>query len=86
MTVQSAAIHLSTNGNADVQDITSAVAEVVIQSGYQNGIVTVFCPSSTSGLTTLEYEPGCVSDLRRLFDEITDPKQHYQHNARWGDV
>jgi len=36
-------------------------------------------------LTTIEYESGCVSDLRRLFDEIVDPNRHYTHNARWGD-
>jgi secondary thiamine-phosphate synthase enzyme len=47
--------------------------------------VTVFCPSSTSGLTTIEYESGALSDLRRLFDEIVDPKRDYAHNARWGD-
>jgi len=45
----------------------------------------VFSPSATSGLTTIEYESGCISDLRRLFDEIIDPGRHYAHNARWGD-
>jgi secondary thiamine-phosphate synthase enzyme len=44
-----------------------------------------FCPSSTSALTTLEFEPGCVRDLQRLFDEIASPKREYAHNARWGD-
>jgi len=28
---------------------------------------------------------GCVSDLRRLFDEIVDPQRDYAHNARWHD-
>jgi secondary thiamine-phosphate synthase enzyme len=51
----------------------------------KGGIVTVFCPSSTSALTTIEYEPGCLNDLRRLFDEILSPNREYAHNARWGD-
>ena len=49
------------------------------------GTVTLFSPSATSALTTIEYESGCLSDIRRLFDEIVEPNQHYAHNARWGD-
>lgn len=36
-------------------------------------------------MTTIEYETGALSDLRRLFDEIVPPNQDYAHNARWGD-
>jgi len=85
MTVKTLAIQLSTQGNTDIQDITGAVMDVIRESQLKNGIVTVFCPSSTSGVTTIEYESGCVSDLRRLFDEISDPNRAYAHNARWGD-
>jgi secondary thiamine-phosphate synthase enzyme len=85
MTVQTEVINISTRGDADVQDITGSVSKLVSKSEIKNGIVTVFCPSSTSALTTIEYESGCVSDLRRLFDEIVDPTRPYAHNARWGD-
>lgn len=85
MTVKTYSLQLTTRGESDVHDITDQVAQMVNESGLQNGIVTIFCPSSTSGLTTLEYEPGCVSDLKRLFDEIIDPERQYAHNARWGD-
>jgi secondary thiamine-phosphate synthase enzyme len=50
-----------------------------------DGTVTVFCPSSTSGVTTIEYESGCVSDLRRLFDEIAPQNKPYAHQERWHD-
>jgi secondary thiamine-phosphate synthase enzyme len=36
-------------------------------------------------LTTLEYESGCLSDLKRAFDELVHPKREYDHNAAWGD-
>lgn len=78
-------VSLTTRGNADICDITGQVADLVRASGLAGGIVTVFCPSSTSGLTTIEYESGALSDLRRLFDEIVDPRRDYAHNARWGD-
>jgi len=83
--VNTCSIQLSTRGNADVQDITAQVAQVVIASELKNGTVTIFCPSATSALTTIEYESGCVSDLRRLFDEIIPSNREYAHNVRWGD-
>ena len=85
MSIQTRSISLSTQGNADIQDITNQLSQIIGDSGLVNGTVTLFTPSATSALTTLEYESGCVSDLRRLFDEIVDPHRHYAHNARWGD-
>ena len=83
--VKTGSIQLNTKGNADVQDITPQVAQVVRSSKVKNGTVTIFCPSSTSALTTIEYESGCVSDLRRLFEEIIPQNREYAHNARWQD-
>ena len=85
MTVNTGAIQLDTRGDADIVDITDEVAGAVAETGMENGTVTIFSPSATSALTTIEYESGCLSDLRRLFDEIVDPDRHYAHNARWGD-
>ena len=83
--VQTFYVDLHTQGNADVVDITRDVSQILSECELQTGIVTVFCPSATCGLTTIEYEPGCVSDLRRLFDEILSPNRDYAHNVRWGD-
>lgn len=85
MTVSSRSLSLQTRGDTDIHDITDKVTEAVRASRMQNGTVTVFCPSSTSGVTTIEYESGALSDLRRLFNEIIPPNRDYAHNARWGD-
>lgn len=85
MSVKTLSIHVQTHGDADVVDVTGQLLTAVRDSGLHNGIVTLFTPSATSALTTIEYESGCVSDLRRLFDEIVNPDRHYAHNARWGD-
>lgn len=85
MTVQTTSISLSTRGNADIQDITDQIANAVSKSGITSGIVAVFCPSSTSALTTIEFEGGALSDLRRLFDEIIPSNREYAHNERWHD-
>lgn len=85
MTVQTHKIQLSASGNMDVIDITDRVNHAIKESNLLNGTVTIFCPSSTSALTTIEYESGLISDLKRLFDQIVDPQQGYAHNLRWGD-
>jgi secondary thiamine-phosphate synthase enzyme len=78
-------IGLSTKGNCDIHDVTQRVADVVREAKLSNGTVTVFTPSSTSALTTIEYEPGALADLERLLDEIIPTDHDYRHNLRWGD-
>lgn len=85
MTVKNLSISLNTQGNADIRDITDQVARSVLQCGLKDGTVTIFCPSSTSALTTIEYESGALSDMRRLFDEVVPPDREYAHNQRWHD-
>ena len=46
-------IQLRTQGHTDAEDITAPVQAAVTESGLKAGIVTVFCPGSTAGLTTL---------------------------------
>ena len=78
-------LRLDTSGHTDVQDITRQVEQAVRASGLQAGIVTVFCPGSTGGLTTIEYEGGVEADLRQVLDEIVPPDRDYRHHRRWGD-
>jgi len=78
-------LSLQTRGNGDTHDITDAVARAVRESGLASGAAMLFCPSSTSGLTTIEFEPGAVADLKRVFDEIVPAGREYRHNERWGD-
>jgi secondary thiamine-phosphate synthase enzyme len=85
MTVQTFTLQLTTQGNADPHDITAAVAEVLGRSGLTGGTATVFCPSSTSAVTTIEFEPGCIGDFRALWEEWIPADREYAHNATWDD-
>jgi secondary thiamine-phosphate synthase enzyme len=78
-------IRFSSQGNTDIRDITGDVTDIMKESGLESGVVTIFSPSATSGLTTIEHESGALSDFRRLFDELAAPDRFYAHNARWGD-
>jgi secondary thiamine-phosphate synthase enzyme len=85
MPVKTGNIAINTRGNTDIMDITRELERLVTESGLKSGTVTVFCPSSTSGLTTVEYEPGAISDLKGMFEELVPSKRDYAHNATWGD-
>ncbi len=78
-------IELQTRGHADMHDLTSRVADIVQNSGVNSGIATVLTGSSTSALTTIEFESGALDDLRRALDEIAPPDREYRHNLRWQD-
>jgi len=85
MAVFQKSIRMSTRGYTDVIDLTSQVEEIVAASGIRQGLVNVAGVGSTLGITTIEYEPGAVSDLRRALDQIAPANDDYAHNARWGD-
>jgi secondary thiamine-phosphate synthase enzyme len=85
MPVKTASLSLNTHGNIDIHDLTRELTRLVEQSGLRNGTLTVFCPSSTSGLTTVEYEPGALADLKRMFEELIPSNRDYAHNATWDD-
>ena len=78
-------LQLSTKGNGQILNITDEVRRRVRSSDVEQGIVTLFSPSSTSALTTIEYESGAVHDLQSLFDRIIPSDAEYRHNLRWGD-
>jgi len=78
-------IQLKTQGHCDILDITPEVASTVIDSGVSNGTVTVFINGSTAGVTTIEYEPGLIADLKEVWQKLVPEGAPYHHDARWGD-
>ena len=67
------------------EDITRDVQQLVSDSGVVSGAVTVGSVGSTGGVTTIEYEPGALSDLRLALERLAPVDGEYQHNLRWGD-
>jgi secondary thiamine-phosphate synthase enzyme len=78
-------IFLTTQGNTEIIDITQKVSECIDSSTIKNGLATIFCPSSTSGVTTLEYEEGVLQDLKQTFEVIVPSEKIYQHDEAWHD-
>jgi secondary thiamine-phosphate synthase enzyme len=77
---------MDTPGNGHVVDITPGVVSVVRTTGVERGLVSVFATGSTVAVTTMEYEPGGVEDLRSLLDRLIPAHGHYEHNVRNHDT
>lgn len=69
----------------DIIDITPEVRKIVRESGIQQGIVHLFVRHSTAALTTIEFEPGVLRDLKRALSVLAPDNAEYAHNSRWGD-
>jgi secondary thiamine-phosphate synthase enzyme len=80
VTVHSGDLSLSTNGDADVIDITAQVQQVVADGAVTDGLVTAFVRGSTAAITTMEFEPGGVADLKDLLDRVIPVEGDYEHN------
>jgi secondary thiamine-phosphate synthase enzyme len=83
--VRTEQIRLRTRGHADIHDLTPRLESLVTDSGISEGLVTVFTPSSTSAVTTIEFEDGALEDLRQALDRLAPAEAEYRHNERWGD-
>jgi len=80
--VQGGILRLETPGRGAIVDLTEGVRRVVRTAGVQRGLVGVFATGSTVAVTTLEYEPGAVADLRALLDRLIPAAGDYEHNRR----
>jgi secondary thiamine-phosphate synthase enzyme len=80
MAIKGGLLRLQTSGNGQIVDITEGVKRVIRTAEVDRGVVTVFATGSTVGITTMEYEPGGVSDLQALLDRLIPPGEDYEHN------
>ena len=79
-------IEFTSNGYTHIIDITEKIENEIIASGFIEGQATLFAVGSTTGLSTIEYEPGLVeNDIAQMFDKLAPYDIDYAHNQTWGD-
>ena len=80
MPVHTSELQLSTRGDADVVDITDQVARAVADAGVSEGQALAFVLGSTAAISTMEFEPGGIADLREMLERLIPTKGDYEHN------
>jgi secondary thiamine-phosphate synthase enzyme len=78
--VHSGELRLSTKGDNDIIDITDGVERVVAAAGASEAQATAFVRGSTAAITTMEFEPGGVHDLRQALERLLPTEGDYEHN------
>ena len=85
MTVESREVRFRTHNEGEILDITDKIQKIVGSSRLTNGTATLFVPGSTAALTTIEYEPGLLTDFPRALERLAPRNANYEHENRWHD-
>ena len=79
-------LQIQTHRQAEFVDITEQVQQIVREQGARDGIVHVYCPHTTCGLTIQENaDPGVQHDMLLLLSRLAprdDPQyRHIEDNS-----
>jgi secondary thiamine-phosphate synthase enzyme len=66
-------IEISLDVGPDIANITDQLARIAERAGVENGSLHASVIGSTGSLTTIEYEPGVVEDLKRAITRLAPP-------------
>lgn len=76
-----AEIGIATARRTQFVSITARVAEVIAQYGWQDGIITIFVPHTTAGITINENaDPDVASDMERFSDGLVPRSSQFCHS------
>ena len=69
----------------DIADISYELQRLIDKSKIINGTLNATVVGSTSSITTIEFEPGVIEDLRRAVNKLAPPDLEYEHEKAWHD-
>jgi len=78
-------VEISMDAGPDIADVTDQLGQIVQRAGVDNGHLMASVIGSTGSLTTIEFEPGVVEDLKRAVTRIAPPDMTYEHEKAWHD-
>ncbi len=85
MEIHTAIIEVDQTIGPDISDITSMVNSIVAKSGIYEGVALLNIIGSTGSITTIEFEPGVVEDLKDAIERLAPKDLVYKHELAWHD-
>jgi len=79
------AIEVELSVGPDMADITAQLQQLIRRSGISDGHLSATVVGSTGSLTTIEYEPGVVEDLKQAVSRLAPAGMAYEHEKAWHD-
>jgi secondary thiamine-phosphate synthase enzyme len=78
-------IQVALRAGPDMTDVTSELSRICADAGVRDGSAHVTAIGSTASVTTIEYEPGAVQDLKDAIRALAPPDRTYAHELTWHD-
>ena len=78
-------IEVNLQTGPDIADITASLQGIIQDSQVVSGQLSATMVGSTGSITTIEYEPGVVQDLKRAINSLAPPGLIYEHEKAWHD-
>lgn len=78
-------LNYNATSEVDVFDLSEDIESALRSSGVRQGQMLLFIPGSTAALTTIEFEPGVVEDLKKALERLAPRSLAYDHDKAWGD-
>jgi secondary thiamine-phosphate synthase enzyme len=78
-------LKITSQHEGDIINITPEVQKAVRDSNVKEGIIHLFVQHSTAALTTIEFEPGVIADLKRALSVLAPDNAVYAHHLKWDD-
>ncbi|HEY7217718.1 MAG TPA: secondary thiamine-phosphate synthase enzyme YjbQ [Candidatus Binatia bacterium] len=85
LTIRTKKITENSAGFCDIIDITAKVKEDIERENIRSGLASLFVSGSTAALTSIEYEPGLIQDLKEFIEKYIPSDRRYHHDDRWND-
>lgn len=85
MKIETKDIYLDTKGFSDIHNLTQDVESVVRDSGIEEGFCHVFAVGSTASISTMEFEPALVIDVKEKLEDFASKTMKSRHSEAWGD-
>ena len=85
MEIYNKELQIQSEGFSEITNITEKVASIVDDSELKEGIVHIFPIGSTASISTIEYEPALVQDMKDKLEEFAPHDRPTRHGQTWGD-
>lgn len=85
MDIYSKEISINSEGFSEITNITGEIEKVSEESGFKEGLIHIFPIGSTASISTIEYEPALVKDMKDKLEEFAPKDQQTRHGDTWGD-
>lgn len=85
MDIYSKEISITSEGFSEINNITEQVGQIASESGFIEGLIHIFPVGSTASVSTIEFEPALVQDMKDKLEEFAPKDQQTRHGDTWGD-